>query len=90
VFRQTGPNAAESADGFTVRRVSRNTIEYAEGNRKTLIEVEPGDGLAIYRQSLERWESPRTDEPLDNLKKAEIIHRVCAAMDFLGIRYVLE
>ena len=89
MLRQTGPNAVESSEGFSVRRVSRHAIEYLEGDKRALIEVEAGDGLAIYRQSVKTWEAPHGTERLDSALQERIVTRVCAALDFLGIHYVL-
>jgi hypothetical protein len=77
-FKKIGVNAAESNTGFVVRRKSRFELEYIENGETVNIEVEPGDGLAIYVSSLKRSGSE------------QIIKNICAAMDFLGTKYVLS
>lgn len=84
-----GPNAARSSDGFTVNTQSRYEMEYEAGGKKLLIEVEPGEGLAVYRSSVRTWLPPHDKEELTDEEIATVIERVCVALKFLGIKYVL-
>lgn len=77
-FKQIGMNAVASDDGFVVRRKSRSELEYVENDRHVSIEVEPGDGLAVYVSGLE----------CDNMDR--IIRNVCAALNHMKVRYILE
>lgn len=76
-FRKVGVNAAESSTGFVVSRKNRFELEYTENGETINIEVEPGDGLAIYVSSLR------------HNNRDQIIKNICAAMAFLGTKYVL-
>jgi hypothetical protein len=48
------------------------------------IEVEPGDGLAIYSQTM-HWTTPRNDQEITPQERARIMTRILAALDQLGI-----
>jgi hypothetical protein len=64
-------------------------LKYTEGNHSITIEVEPGDGLAIYQSSVSGWNSPNENDGLSNEDRQRIIHNVCVALDFLKVAYVL-
>ena len=90
MFSRLGPNAARSSDGFEVVRTGRMQLKYREGSRSLTVEVEPGDGLAIYRGSVVGWDAPHEDRGLTPDQKHRIVERICAALDFLGVPYVLD
>jgi hypothetical protein len=64
-------------------------LKYTEGTRSLVIEVEPGDGLAIYRSSITSWNPPHEADVLTDDEGRRIIHNICAALDFLEVPYVL-
>ncbi len=90
MFTQLGPNAAQSNEGFRVERTGRNHLKYSEGARSILIEVEPGDGLAIYASSISGWGGGSEGEPVKQPDMERIIKNVCQALDFLQTPYVVE
>lgn len=85
-FKKVAPNLAES-DTFSVCRVDRDTLRYKEYDHFLDIEVEIGDGLAIYASAIRCWSSPNDSSSISEEKKKEIIERVCAALDFLKPSY---
>lgn len=89
MFTRLGPNSAQSSEGFRVERAGRMELKYTEDNHAITIEVEPGDGLAIYQSSIVSWNPPNENDVLSNEDKQRIIHNVCAALDFLKVDYVL-
>ena len=96
MFTKLGPSAAQSSDGFTMRRATRYTVQYEEAPRVMTVEVEdartPDDEyyLAIYRQSIQRWNAPYDQEPVSEAKREEIVRRVADAPAFLGVRTTIE
>jgi hypothetical protein len=64
-------------------------LKYTEGNRSLIIEVEPGEGLAVYRSSISVWSPPNEGEPVGGDERERIIRNICAALDFLHVPYVL-
>jgi hypothetical protein len=90
MFTQLGTNAAQSSEGFKVERAGRNYLKYSEGDLSTLIEVEPGDGLAIYTSSISRWSGGSEHEPFKQTDIQRIIKNVCKTLEFLQTPYVVE
>jgi len=89
MFTQLGPNAAQSTEGFKVERTGRNHLKYSESNRSILIDVEPGDGLAIYTSSISVWSGGSEAERVNKMDIERIIKNVCEALDFLKTPYVV-
>ena len=91
MFQQISPNEVSSAEGFRIKRANRNTLIYIEGNRRIVIEVEPGDGLAIYVSTIRDWilcdgkVLTVTEE-----ERKEIIDRISRAYSFLGIKHLMH
>ena len=56
VFRRVSPQVFENTDGYTVQVGSRTTMEYLEGARKTIVEVEFVIGRTrIYADRVTGW-----------------------------------
>lgn len=89
MFKQLGPNSAQSSEGFKVERTGRTDLKYSEGVRSIIIEVEPGDGLAIYTSSIVAWTVGDIPEPIHREDADRIIRNVCEALDFLQTPYVV-
>ncbi len=89
MFTKRGPNAVESDEGFAIRRTARYSLEYREGDRKLEVEVEPGDGLAVYGESIRFWDSSTGGEPVTAAEKASILQNIARALDFLGVKNVI-
>lgn len=90
MFTQLGPNAAQSSEGFKVERTGRDYLKYSENNRYILIDVEPGNGLAIYTSSISVWSGGSETEPIEKMDVERIIKNVCKALDYLQTPYVVE
>jgi hypothetical protein len=89
-FLKIGPNAAESDTGFRVERTGRMELRYTERGRSLVIEVEPGDGLAVYQSTIRGWQPPHDAEMLNSADRARVVSNVVAALRFLGVDFVLE
>jgi hypothetical protein len=89
MFKKIGPNAAESSEGFQVERSGRAEIRYSQGELKFKLEVEPGNALAIYTNSIVGWED--SDEPvaLTPDQRERVLQNISAALEFLNIPHVL-
>lgn len=88
-FTRLGPNSAQSPDGFRVERVGRMELRYTEGSHSLVVEVEPGEGLAVYASSISVWDPPNERDVLDNSDRRRIVRNLCAALEFLEVPYVL-
>lgn len=89
MFKKLGPNSAQSSEGFTLERIGRGQIKYIEGPRFVIIEVEPGDDLAIYKSSLSGWVVKGELEYISKEDSERIIRNVCNALDFLKTPHVV-
>jgi hypothetical protein len=85
-------NRWERSDGaYTVIRSDRFVLEYREGGKRALIEVEPGlPNLAVYADSIKRWEVPFEDEPLTDADRARILENIKAVFDATNYAYSIE
>lgn len=96
MFNKLGLQAAKSSDGFSVEFVKRNELAYRENNYLLLVETEAGIDkqnnwcTIIYTSTIIQWQPPYENEVITEEKKQQIIQRVCATLDFLEIKYVLE
>ena len=86
MFTETGVNSLASTDGFAVRRRSRSELEYKTDNKTVVIEVEPGDALAIYISSVRKWDSEGGE--IGPVQRDQIAKNVAAAMNFWRLEYV--
>lgn len=64
-------------------------LKYSENHRSLLVEVEPGDGLAIYQSSISAWNPPNEGDAITSEERERIIRNICDALDFLQVKYVL-
>lgn len=91
MFKKIGPNEAESSEGFVVRRTGRFELLYCEADRESSIEVEPGEGLAVYVSSIRSWRlQDGSNAQITSEERAQITKRVSEALAFLEIIFVIE
>ncbi len=90
MFTKLGPNSVKSDEGFTVSIAKRYELEYKREGKRVLVEIEGGDGIAIYVSSIKWWETENDKENISKEEKAQIIKNICDALTFLKIKYVIE
>jgi hypothetical protein len=90
MFTKLGPNSVKSDEGFTVSIAKRYELEYRTEGKRVLVEIEGGDGLAVYESSIEWWETEGDKEYVSKEERAQIIKNICDALTFLKIKYVIE
>ena len=88
-FQLLGPNHAAAPD-FAVCRVDRHTLRYTDGDHVLDIEVEAGQGLAVYLSAVQTWQPPFEVETISPPKREEIAERIGAALRFMRIDHVIE
>ncbi len=84
---------AKSGSGFSVRFKGLHDVIYQEGDKVLVAfrEMLTGDpSVDIDSTSIESWEKPHQNEIISSEKKQEILENICAALDFLGITYVVR
>jgi hypothetical protein len=83
-FTSINKQRVKSSDGFVVQFTGRFSLEYRDGSFVLQCGVEPGTPC-------ETIEVPKL--PFGNLTpdvRAEIVRRISAALDFLGVEYVID
>ncbi len=84
---------ARSDSGFSVKLKGLHTIEYREGDRSLTAFRERlvGDpSMDIDSSSIESWLPPHKSEVIAPEKKQQILDNICAALDFLGLTYLVR
>jgi hypothetical protein len=86
MFKITSVNEIESDDGFSVK-VEMTRLVYTEGPKKLFINSEilasPGN-IAVYTKSIRTWETPYSNEIIDEQKRNAIIENIQRAFRFKG------
>jgi hypothetical protein len=91
VFRKIAPQVFESTDGFTVQIGSRTTVEYLEGIRKAIVEVEFGAGsICIYKNRVTGWFTSTQMLSMSESEKYDVVERVSSALRFDGSSIVIS
>ncbi len=84
-FRRVAPQIFQHSDGYTVQVGSRTTMEYIEGARKAVVEVEFGAGsTCIYEQRIVGWISGYKRTSMTDDEKRTVVERIVAALRFDG------
>jgi hypothetical protein len=91
VFSEPRTNVIESSDGFSVEVLQggrMRAVRYSEGGHTLQIPAElmaGPSGLALYPDSVLRWESPSDDESINNANKERILNNIKEAFRFKGL-----
>ena len=90
MLTRIGANAIQSSDGFSVR-ISSNELLYSEHGKAIRIEIEPGDGLAVYASTIKMWENEDESEiePVSSDDQTRIVENISNALIALGIRFAI-
>ena len=84
-FRRMAPQVFENTEGYIVQMGGRTTMEYIEGLRKAVVEVEFGVGsTCIYVHRIAGWIMERGQMPMTDEERRIVIERVSAALQFDG------
>lgn len=84
-FRRVAPQIFQHTDGYSVQIGSRTTMEYIEGPRKAVVEVDFGAGTTcIYVRRIVGWISGNQRPAMTDDEKRIVIERISAALQFDG------
>jgi hypothetical protein len=78
-------NVIESDNGFSVEVLGRTGMRYREGSRSVSVDSEvlaPGKGIAIYVNSIRKWDAPYQEQSISAEDKSRIVANIKSAMDF--------
>ncbi len=90
MFKKVGPNEVESDEGFSVKRTARHSLEYRAQGKSVVVEVEPGDGLAVYRASIGAWQAGQSSGPVTKEERESMLVNISRALTFLRIKHLIE
>jgi len=92
-FTRIDPNTVQSNGGFTVQAVRIHDVKYSNALHSVTIpgEILVGDpAYVIYLSALKRWDPPGSQTSIDPAEKKEIADNVVQALQFMGVRFVVE
>jgi Immunity protein 74 len=78
-------NVIESDAGYSVEVLGRTGMICREGGRSAFVDSEvlaPGKGIAIFTDSIKKWDSASGEESIGVTEKERIITNIKTAMDF--------
>jgi hypothetical protein len=65
-------------------------LRYTESGKSLIVEIEPGDGLAVYTSTITGWQAPHDAESFTASDKTRVIANIAEALRFLGVDFVLD
>ena len=77
-----------STKGYKLERVGRNGLKYQFGSKSLTIDVEPGNGLAVYLSTVQHWDTPNDNEIINEQDMAVIRDNIQEGLKFLGTKSV--
>jgi len=84
-FRRVAPQVFHHTDGYSVQVGSRTTMEYIEGSRKAVVEVEFGIGsTCIYVRRIVGWISGTQRLPMTDEERRIVVEKISEALRLDG------
>ena len=86
-------NTVKGSQGYVVRIVDIHYVEYMEGLKVAIVEIEGGtdeyDNVEwlVYRDTLKGWESPYDGINMRDEDQKRILERISECMTLLKMRY---
>lgn len=87
MFTSPRPNLYESSDGFSVEVLGPTGLRYREAGRQMFVDSEVltgSSGMAVYKDTVEKWDSPHENVPVTDLDRDRILSNICDAFRFQG------
>ena len=82
-FKLKWPNKIiNTVSGYSIERTDRTTLRYKNDIDLYSIEVEPGDGLAVYKDTVLKVLPSGQTEKVTEEEKSKILLNVVAAFEF--------
>lgn len=88
MFTMLGPQKVQHDSGYVVQTGDRYHLEYLEGERVAVVEVDFGSVISIYVDRI-AWKTPSNALPITWQEKAKIVERVVAVLRFQHERFEL-
>jgi hypothetical protein len=81
MFTKITPQRVSHSSGFIVQVFDRYHVEYIQGEKTALVEVDFAPIIGIYKSTLSAWEDGGI---LSETEKSIIIDRISEALKFMG------
>lgn len=82
-------NIIESDEGFSVETTGRTGLRYNQGNKTLFVNSEKlatkHPSLVISERSIQNWNPPYDEEPIDDTARKLIVENIRRAFDSQGI-----
>jgi Immunity protein 74 len=84
-------NGEVRGDGFVVLVPDTHKVQYSEGDKTAILEIEGGRGaggeadFAVYLQTLRGWERPNEFLEMTEATRQQILANVSKSLDVLGV-----
>ena len=90
MFKKKLFNTIKSNEGFSVKILGRVGLKYKEGPKTLFVDSEMSaiDGskdLILSKDSIQSWDPPFDNEPIDNAKRDTIVDNIRRALKFYGL-----
>ena len=78
MLRSPRVNLVESDEGFSVEVLGRTGILYKERDHVMFVdsEVLARSGIAVWKNTIQRWREPHQHEAVDEAKRAQILDNI--------------
>jgi hypothetical protein len=83
-LRQPGHGKVKHSDGYLVQVANRQGVEYVEPHRKAMIEVDFGNSVGVYIETLNGWLSEAGISPMSATDRERVISGIVAGLDAMG------
>jgi hypothetical protein len=95
MFTWLNKQGVRSDSGFEVQFIGRFDVEYREGGMVVTLGVESGMSggvpcIIVDPSAFERWDGDPPHQQIAPEQQAQMFHNLGAAMEFQGLRLVIE
>jgi hypothetical protein len=77
MFRKLAPQKVQHSDGYVVQVADRTHVEYIDGVKRAVVEVEFAPIVGVYRSTLEIFNEARTTSDV-------VLGRIVAGLEAMG------
>src|SRR3979411_2730623 len=85
-LRQPAHGKVKHSDGYLVQVANRQCVEYVEPHRKAMIEVDFGNSVGVYIETLNGWLSEAGISPMSATDRERVISGIVAGLDACACR----
>lgn len=82
MFRKLAPQKVQHSDGYVVQVADRTHVEYIEGAKRAVVEVEFAPVIGVYRNTLQPCDEIETEREV-------ILDRIVAGLQAMGCKVEL-